>query len=100
MDLSTILGILMALGGSVWGVWTWIKAKAPKAQDLVEDLFQRLQSTEILKPVAPPAPPAPPSRMEALEQIEALMRYMETNGNKEGADALVAILKEILTKKV
>ena len=97
MDLSTILGILMALGGSVWGVWTWIKAKAPKAQDLVEDLFQRLQNTDALKPVVPPAPP---SRMEALEQIEALMRYMETNGNKEGADALVAILKEILTKKV
>lgn len=97
MDLSTILGILMALGGSVWGVWTWIKAKAPKAQDLVEDLFQRLQSTDVPKPVAPPAPP---SRMEALTQIEALMRYMETNGNKEGSDALVAILKEILTKKV
>jgi hypothetical protein len=97
MDLSTILGILMALGGSVWGVWTWVKAKAPKAQDLVEDLFQRLQSTDVLKPVAPPAPP---SRMEALEHIEALIQFMEANGNKEGSDALVAILKEILTKKV
>lgn len=100
MDLSTVMGLLMAIGGVVWGAWTWIKAKAPKAQDLVEDLFQRLQSTEALKPAVPPAPPAPPSRMEALGHIEALMRFMETNGKQDGSDALVAILKEILTKKV
>ena len=97
MDLSTILGILMGLGGTVWGVWTWIKGKAPKAQDLVEDLFKRLQDTDILKPATPPAPP---SRMEALGHIEALMRFMETNGKQDGSDALVSILKEILTKKV
>lgn len=99
MDVTTITGILMALGGVVWGAWSWVKAKAPKAvnglEDAVESVLKRIQATTDSSGAAPVAP----SRMEALEHLESLMQFMEANGNKAGADALVSILKEILTKK-
>lgn len=94
MDMQTVVGAVLALGGVLWAGWSWVKAKAPKAADLVEDVIERLRGEDAVK-----APPVPPTRMEALESVEALMRYMEQNGNKEGAEALVVIVREILVKR-
>lgn len=91
MDLQTLVGGALAAGGALWAGWTWVKSKAPKAADLVEEVVSRIQGQN--------AAPVIPGRLEALEQAEALLRYMEAKGNTVGAEALLAVVKEILTSK-
>lgn len=81
MDLSTIVGIIMAVAGGVWAVVQWAGKKAgpvaDSAIDLVQDAVRKLQGDS--------STPSTMTRMQALEHIEALSRFLEKSPNSESA---------------
>jgi len=91
-DLTTILSILGAGGAGIWGLWAFVKNKAPVAADLVEEIVSKLND-------AKPVPNAAPGRLEALEKAESLLQFFESKGNTAGADAIQVVVKEILASK-
>jgi hypothetical protein len=117
MDWTTIAGSVLALAGASTGIWAFLKAKNPKANDIitiVEQIFKQLTDGQvapgpIVVPVVPPAPnvvpPAPivdfdaKDRVAALKYVELLMRYMEQKSSKVGTDALLVVVTEILSPK-
>jgi hypothetical protein len=80
MDLSTIVGIVMAVAGGVWAIVQWAGRKAgpvaDSAIDLVQDAVRKLQGD---------GSPDAMTRMEALEHIEALSRFLEKSPNSDSS---------------
>jgi len=90
MSWETISAFVLLIGGGAAGVWQYVKAKTPKAVDIVNDVINRLQGE---------GQSGVPSRLDALEHAEALSRYMEAKGNPAGIEALQLVVFEIMSLK-
>jgi uncharacterized membrane protein YccC len=91
MDLSTIVGIVMAVAGAIWAAVQWAGKKAgpvaDSAIDLVQDAVRKLQGD--------PSAPSTMTRMQALEHIEALSRFLEKKPSSE--DTIKALQTVLLS---
>jgi hypothetical protein len=98
MDLQTIvtvIGAIVAGSGSIWAVWRAVKRFLPtdvNRDAWIEEAFRRIH-----KQTMPGQENAPsvPDRATALQYVEAVLRYMESQGSKEGVDALIKVMAEI-----
>lgn len=90
MSWETVSAFVLLVGGGLAGIWQYLKAKAPKAQDIVNDVINRLQGE---------GSDSVPSRLDALEHAEALSRYMESKSSTAGMEALQLVVYEIMSLK-
>ena len=98
MDLQTIVavvGAIVAGSGGIWAVWRAVKGFLPtneKRDSVVEEVFKQLHQHSMK---GQENAPSVPDRATALQYVEAVLRYMESQGSKEGVDALIKVMAEI-----
>ncbi len=98
MDLQAIVGVIGAIvagAGGIWAVWRAVKGFLPAnaARDsVIEEVLKQLHNHSMK---GQEAAPSVPDRATALQYVEAVLRFMESQGSKEGVDALIKVMAEI-----
>jgi hypothetical protein len=98
MDIQSIIGVIGAIvagSGGVWAIWRAIKGYLPANQSrdaMIEEVLKQLHNHSMK---GQEAAPSVPDRATALQYVEAVLRFMESQGSKEGVDALIKVMAEI-----
>lgn len=89
------IGAILAGSGGIWGVWRAVKGFLPANEtrdQLIERVIQQVHNQSMR---GQENAPSVPDRATALQYVEAVLRFMESQGSKEGVDALIKVMAEI-----
>lgn len=104
MDISTIVGAMMAIAGAIMGAWSWVSKKtkdnAPGVIDAIQQVLDKLDQDKAEKDKANPPAPGQVTREEAIAAADTLFRYFESVPSMDASDALQAIIKLLFSLKV
>jgi|GEM_PF-4872931 len=95
MDITTVLGWLLAVVGAVWAAWQKFggKVNGSNAINLVDEVIDRLKETDKNKS-------GTVERDEAMAALDVLFKYFASNTSPEAAEALQKLVAALFTLKV